>query len=494
MTPGRLARELHTADNFWSVTRPHNRTSKRVALVFAIAAASWGPALVQTAAGESSAPPILGDTSSFRSQKECFHEPVFGDSACVYEVNRSAPRTVVLVHGIGGQAEDWEAIIPGLAAQFHVVAVDLPGFGASTRANRLYSVERYASFLHFVVERYAREPIELVGHSLGAAVSLWYAATYPKDVDRLVVADMAGVLHRMSLAKLAANRWLGNVLAGVPGTGAVVGGWMDEMIGRAGNLPVNAGLVLRTAVTRERVLRGDPSRISAFALAETDFTEIIPKVAAPTLVIWGTEDQIASMRTGQVLAARLQDARLVTLSSDHTPMRAQPQRFLELTLAHLNGEEIAATWPAHPIPPIGTSAVSGRCDGESDAVFEGGAFDVVEIRGCSHVEIDNSRIRQLDVSDSTVFLTNSIVEGTDVAVRLVNTNFTGTAVDITGEVAVSAENSNLDLAGVRLAGRTAAVVASQPSGIIFSVSRVESPHTDDPTVHDTVKVTPENPL
>jgi pimeloyl-ACP methyl ester carboxylesterase len=47
--------------------------------------------------------------------------------------------------------------------------------------------------------------------------SLWYAATYPKDVDRLVVADMAGVLHRMSLAKLAANRWLGNVLAGVPG-------------------------------------------------------------------------------------------------------------------------------------------------------------------------------------------------------------------------------------------------------------------------------------
>jgi pimeloyl-ACP methyl ester carboxylesterase len=477
-------------------------------LALAIVLVSPVSALVQT----TTAPPVLGDTppketttaapvlgdtpasSSFRSQKECFHEPIFGDSACVYQVNREAPRTVVLVHGIGGQAEDWETVIPGLAAQYHVLAVDLPGFGASTRANRLYSVERYASFLHFVIERYAKQPIELVGHSLGGAVSLWYAATYPRDVERLVLIDVAGVLHRMSLAKLAANRWLADVLGGLPVPGRMLGGWMDKMIGRAGNLPVNAALVLRTAVTRERVLGGDPSRISAFALAETDFTDMIPRVTVPTLVVWGTRDETASIRTGQVLAARLANARLVTVESDHVPMRAQPQRLLELTLAHLSGQEIVPSWPVHPIPPPNAPATSGRCDGERNVKFEG-AFDVLQIRGCSYVQVDNARIRQLDVADSTVFLTNCVVEGGDVAARLVNADVTATAVDISGEVALSVDNSNLDLAGVRIEGRSAAIVGTErPSGIIISVSRIESPNTRDSTIHDTLRASAENPL
>jgi pimeloyl-ACP methyl ester carboxylesterase len=433
------------------------------------------------------------ESSIFRSQKECFHEPVFGDTACVYEVNRAAPRTVLLVHGINGEAEDWAPIIPGLAAQFHVVAVDLPGFGASTRANRLYTVERYASFLHFVIERYAREPVEVVGHSLGAAVALWYAATYPTDVDRLVIADIAGVLQRMSLAKFAANRWLDNVLGAFPGPDALLGGWMDKIVGRAANMKVDAGLLLRTAVTRQHVLRGNPSRIAGFALAETDFSDVIPRVSAPTLVIWGTEDETASIRTGQVLAVRLPHARFVTVSAGHVPMRGQPERFLALTLAHLNGEEIAATWPAHSIPPAGTPAASARCDGERNAVFEG-AYDVLRIRGCSHVTVDNSRIQELDAADSTVFITNSVIDGGDIGAKLVNTNVTATAVDFTGDVAMSVDNCTLDLAGVRIAGQSAAILAVEPSGIIFSVSRVESPNTRDPTVHETVRVMPDSPM
>jgi hypothetical protein len=240
---------------------------------------------------------------------------------------------------------------------------------------------------------------------------------------------------------------------------------MDEMIGRAGQ----PSRERRSRAAHGRDARAScsaaiPLVISAFALAETDFTEIIPKVAAPTLVIWGTEDQIASMRTGQVLAARLQDARLVTLSSDHTPMRAQPQRCpgadARAPERRRDRCDVARTSDSADRDERGERAVRrGEQRGVRRRRVRRGRDPRLPARRDRHTRASGS----LDVSDSTVFLTNSIVEGTDVAVRLVNTNFTGTAVDINRRGAVSAENSNLDLAGVRLAGRTAAVVASQPS-------------------------------
>src|SRR5207253_2250208 len=79
-----------------------------------------------------------------------------------------------------------------------VVAVDLPGFGASDKANVLYSPENYARVLKVVAGRFLHGPFALVGHSMGAVVSLRYAAAYPDDVLRLALVDAPGVLHSSS--------------------------------------------------------------------------------------------------------------------------------------------------------------------------------------------------------------------------------------------------------------------------------------------------------
>src|SRR3979490_1691379 len=67
-------------------------------------------------------------------------EPVFGGQMVVYEAGRGNAREILLVHGIGPEAaRDFRDHIPWLKKSFHVVAVDPPGFGASDRANVLYS-------------------------------------------------------------------------------------------------------------------------------------------------------------------------------------------------------------------------------------------------------------------------------------------------------------------------------------------------------------------
>src|SRR5260370_4872740 len=126
-------------------------------------------------------------------------EPVFGGQMVVYEAGRGNAREILLVHGIGDEAaRDFRDHIAWLKKSFHVVAVDLPGFGASDKANVLYSPGNYARVLKVVAGRFLHGPFALVGHSMGAVVCLRYAAAYPEDVLRLVVAHAPGVLHGSS--------------------------------------------------------------------------------------------------------------------------------------------------------------------------------------------------------------------------------------------------------------------------------------------------------
>ena len=78
-------------------------------------------------------------------------EPVFGGQMIVYEAGRGNAREILLVHGIGEEAaRDFRDHIAWLQKSFHVVAVDLPGFGASDKANVLYSPGNYARVLKHV--------------------------------------------------------------------------------------------------------------------------------------------------------------------------------------------------------------------------------------------------------------------------------------------------------------------------------------------------------
>jgi pimeloyl-ACP methyl ester carboxylesterase len=130
-------------------------------------------------------------------------EPVFNGKARVFTAGPVAAPTVVLVHGLGDKAaRDWDGLIAVLARDHHVVTFDLPGFGRSSKGNELYSPENYAAFLRYlVVEHIRTRPFSLVGHSMGGAIALRYAARYPQDVTALVLVDVPGILHRMAYSK-----------------------------------------------------------------------------------------------------------------------------------------------------------------------------------------------------------------------------------------------------------------------------------------------------
>jgi pimeloyl-ACP methyl ester carboxylesterase len=123
---------------------------------------------------------------------------------------------VVLVHGLGGFAESWRHNIPALARVATVYAVDLPGFGRSSKPPARYRLADSARALHGFVQAMGLGRVAIVGHSLGASVGLTYALTHPARVERLALigALVPGATYRPSLPyRLAATFVLGELLA-----------------------------------------------------------------------------------------------------------------------------------------------------------------------------------------------------------------------------------------------------------------------------------------
>jgi pimeloyl-ACP methyl ester carboxylesterase len=96
---------------------------------------------------------------------------------------------LILIHGDGESAIDWSWVIPGLAVNTCVYALDLPGSGDSAKPNREYSPEFFAQFMVKFLDALEIERAIVVGNSLGGLIALRLALSHPEKVAALVLVD-----------------------------------------------------------------------------------------------------------------------------------------------------------------------------------------------------------------------------------------------------------------------------------------------------------------
>jgi pimeloyl-ACP methyl ester carboxylesterase len=399
-------------------------------------------------------------------------DPEFGP---IYVVTAGVARDpgeppVLFVHGLGTNGmRDFYPVLPPIAAHRRVVLLDLPGFGRSPHANVKYAPDRYAAVLSRVIATVGGGPVDVVGHSMGGAITLFHAANYPEQVRRLIVVDAAGVLHR--------DAWFAHHLRRVTDPARIVLPRVADILGEAADLFSDTTrllepapeLILEVAALRNKLLGGRPERIAALGLILQDFGPVIARIRAPTLVVWGADDVIAPLRTGLMLADRLPDARLVVLPGvGHQVMAQAPSLLVPEIERHIGASGPA---PRAPAAAPGPSQGQAVCKGQPEMQLTG-VYDSVVIEDCGHVTLDQVRTRSLVIRRSAASIVRSSFSAgivADSATLII------TGGDIGGEVAIDARDSKLDLAGVAIGAGREPFRTSGQCRLLLSVCPVRTP-------------------
>jgi pimeloyl-ACP methyl ester carboxylesterase len=238
---------------------------------------------------------------------------------------------VVLIHGLPGTADDFDAVTPLLAGH-RTVAIDRPGFGYSTGgyvpfARQLETIHELLAALHI------SKPI-LVGHSYGGTIALGLAERYPSDVRGLVLVDAAAAgSHPNGFARLQAHFLHVLELPAIWQLADVTFSQLlrkisAEMADSEAFHPQPVAAAHRRRVLAISMTRGNLEALAGEYLAArgviTQVDRGLGAIEIPSFVVQGEQDKLVKPVYGRRLAAALSDARLVMVHGGHMAPYTHP--------------------------------------------------------------------------------------------------------------------------------------------------------------------------
>lgn len=102
---------------------------------------------------------------------------------------KGSGKQVLCVHGITANCRCWDLVASALSPKHQVLAMDLRGRGLSEKPPTGYSLEQHVRDIGCLIEAMGLEKVVLMGHSLGAFISLAFAAKYPERLGGLILID-----------------------------------------------------------------------------------------------------------------------------------------------------------------------------------------------------------------------------------------------------------------------------------------------------------------
>jgi pimeloyl-ACP methyl ester carboxylesterase len=259
---------------------------------------------------------------------------------------------LLLLHGIGDNADSWMDVLPELTRTHTVIAPDLLGHGQSDKPRADYSVAAYANGMRDLLTVLGVERVTIVGHSLGGGVAAQFAYQFPERCERLVLVGSGGVSRSVSpVLRLVASPLADIVLPALRrpfvDLAAVA---LAEFLRRS---PLDLG---RDADDVQRVLTGLPDAAARQAFVRTlrsavDWRgQVVTMLdrsylaeSMPTQLMWGAHDAIIPVGHGYLAHKSLPGSRLeVFEEAGHFPHRQDPDRFIAVLRRFLEETEPAS--------------------------------------------------------------------------------------------------------------------------------------------------------
>lgn len=241
---------------------------------------------------------------------------VTSEEPAAHVTERGDGSPVLLLHGWGTSSELFVPILDRLQAGRRLIVPDLPGFGETPPPAEPWSVHEYAAWVIALLDRLGVSRCDVIGHSNGGRIGIVLAADQPARVRRLVLTASSGIRPRHGLRyryRVASYKAL-------------------RRAQQATALP----RAVREAAQRRADRRGSDDfraasgtmRATLVRLVNEDLTTMLPRVAAPTLLIWGDGDDATPLHDAKVMERLIPDAGLVVFEgAGHFAYLEQPGRF-----------------------------------------------------------------------------------------------------------------------------------------------------------------------
>lgn len=232
---------------------------------------------------------------------------------------------LVMVHGIGADKDNWSQVMPFLRGTGRLIALDLPGFGESSKpADADYSIGTQADRLGQFLDALQLPRAHFAGNSMGGAVVLEFARRHPERVESLWLLDPAGVGSAKESEMFRAYREDGKFLlfSKTPDDFAHV---MSLVMSKPPALPYSVTHELAIAAAHNYDLH---TRIFRDLTAEVPHLEQdVTGLATPTLIVWGQQDRVLDPSGAEILHQALPNSQVVLMPGiGHMPMLESPHQ------------------------------------------------------------------------------------------------------------------------------------------------------------------------
>ncbi|HLI24384.1 MAG TPA: alpha/beta fold hydrolase [Acidimicrobiales bacterium] len=242
---------------------------------------------------------------------------------------------VVAIHGLGATNASLLPTIWDLAADYRVIAPDLPGHGASSAPRAPYNAAFFSRWLNDLLDELGVDRAVVMGNSLGGRISLEYGLDHPERVAGLVLLAPAVAFRKLrQLVPLV--RLLRPELAALPlpmSEGLALAG-LRSIFSRPSRI---SGQSFEAAAGEfVRVFRDPRHRMAFFAalrsiylddaFGERGFWKRLPDLEPPALFVWGRRDRLVPVGFARHVTAAVPAARTVILDDcGHVPQYEMPQ-------------------------------------------------------------------------------------------------------------------------------------------------------------------------
>jgi pimeloyl-ACP methyl ester carboxylesterase len=301
-----------------------------------LAASATGSSAIAASAVKT--PPRLDiDLNEFDAGKKLIALPNGESLAYIDSGERSGP-AVVLIHGYTDNARDWVPMLPYLSKRYRLILVDIRGHGQSSKPECCYTRFDFAYDIKLLLDALGVQKADIVGHSLGSIIAQTFAEYWPERTAHVVLISSTGGSPPDRPKKppqfdFAAE--IRKLKEPIEADSPFMIAWWESPT------PVDPDFIRR----QRKDAAGIPLRVWLAVLDQAlptnniygDLQSSLPRLKAPTLLIWGSKDPIMEEDVRQSLRDALPKAKVKIFDGlGHNPFWEDPRGVAEVINAFLN--------------------------------------------------------------------------------------------------------------------------------------------------------------